>query len=367
MTVPKKHIAIIIPGGIGTGKDNAGVPVLEQTIQLLAERFEVTVFQLHKTNNDYKATSFRLIDVAQGSSVRKFWILFFLFRKLHRRQPFDAVHAFWAMPCGFFAVLLGKSFKIKSLISLQGGDAIALPEINYGQLLRPVHRRLILWSLHRCTHLLCPTKFMYDNLVRFGLQRKLVEFIPLGVDSSVFTFRIKEISNPCRFLHIGNFNRVKDQETLLRAFQLIANQTPALLTIIGEGELENDLRLLADKLQLSEKVTFLKPVAHHQLPSVYHANDILLHTSLSEGHPIVAEEAMACGVSVCGTAVGLLYDLPDCCVSVPVKEHKALASGVISLINDKAKMYSQRSAAQQWANKHSMSWTVKKIAELYGA
>jgi glycosyltransferase involved in cell wall biosynthesis len=365
MTAQKKHIAIIIPGGIGTGKDNAGVPVLEQTVKKLAQQFEVTVFQLFKTNDDYNASTFKLVDIPQGSSLRKWWTLFFIFRRLHRQQKFHAIHAFWAMPCGFFAVLLGKIFKIKSLISLQGGDAIALPEINYGQLNRPLQRRILLWALRRCTHLLCPTRFMYDNLIRSGLKRASVDFIPLGVDDSIFTFQEKPIGLPIQFLHIGNFNRVKDQATLLRAFSLITNEAPAQLTIIGEGELEGELKTLTEELLLADVVTFRKPVAHYELVSIYRSNDILLHTSLSEGHPIVAEEAMSCGVLVCGTAVGLFYDLPDCCTSTNVKDHRALASAVLSLINDKQRMNIQRSNAHQWARQHSMKWTVEKIAELY--
>lgn len=365
MSAQKKHIAIIIPGGIGTGKGNAGVPVLEQTVRLLAQEFDITVFQLHKANADYKADVFNLITIARGSSIKNFWSLFFLFRKIHRKKTFHAVHAFWAMPCGFFAVLLGKFFRVRSLISLQGGDAIALPEINYGQLLHPLHRRLIIWALHNCSHLLCPTKFMYDNLVRTGLQRKAIEFIPLGVDTARFTFQPKKLSKPCLFLHVGNYNRVKDQSTLLRAFKLISDQVPAHLTMIGEGELEQDLRTLVAELKIQDKVKFLEPVTQQEIVSFYHDADILLHTSLSEGHPIAAEEAMSCGVLVCGTNVGLLYDLPDCFVAVPIKDHERLATEVLSLLGDERRMSSQRSVAYQWAKQHSISWTVQKLSELY--
>jgi glycosyltransferase involved in cell wall biosynthesis len=98
---------------------------------------------------------------------------------------------------------------------------------------------------------------------------------------------------------------------------------------------------------------------------LYHSSDFLLHTSLSEGHPIVAEEAMSCGLLVCGTAVGLLYDLPTCCISVPVTDHKALAEQVLLLIRDNQRMNTQKLAAHDWAKQHSMTWTVEKISELY--
>src|SRR5690242_5037547 len=114
MSSSKKHIAIIIPGGIGTGRDNLGVPILEQIVKLLALQFEVTVFQLHKTNSSYRPVNFKIIDFPSGSWM--WWSLLLTFKKLNRHHQFTAVHGFWAMPCGFFAVVLGKLFGIPSLI-----------------------------------------------------------------------------------------------------------------------------------------------------------------------------------------------------------------------------------------------------------
>ena len=61
--------------------------------------------------------------------------------------------------------------------------------------------------------LISPTRYMIDNLRNYGLKRDDVKYISLGVDNLVFTFHKKEINFPVKFLHIGNFNRVKDQKT----------------------------------------------------------------------------------------------------------------------------------------------------------
>jgi glycosyltransferase involved in cell wall biosynthesis len=94
-------------------------------------------------------------------------------------------------------------------------------------------------------------------------------------------------------------------------------------------------------------------------------SDILLHTSLSEGHPIVVEEAMSSGVVVCGTKVGLLYDLPDCCISVDVKDFESLAAATLELIHDSHRIIQVRQLAYQWATRHSMQWTVDEMMALY--
>jgi glycosyltransferase involved in cell wall biosynthesis len=363
----KINIAIIIPGGIGTGKSNMGVPVIEQLVKLLSKEFSITVFQLHRSNVDYIADGFELIDIPSENPVSTAISFILLFRKQHNEKNFKAIHGFWALPSGFLAVVAGKLFNLKSVISLQGGDAIALPEINYGQLRNRLPRKIALWALHNTNELISPSKYMIDNLTWSGLQRQNVRFIPLGIDIDVFRFEDKSLNSPVKFLHVANFNRVKDQDTLLRAFRIISQHIPCSLTIIGEGELENKIRSLSNELNLSGKVTFKQPVPNDKLSMYYHEADILLHTSISEGHPIVVEEAMSCGVLVCGTRVGLLYDLPDCCVSVDVKDYQSLASETLKLLNDPARMKMIKQNAFKWSKEHSNLWTVSELAKIYSA
>jgi glycosyltransferase involved in cell wall biosynthesis len=361
----KPAVAIIIPGGIGTGRENIGVPVLEQTIKLLTENFSITVFQLYKTNTDYKAEGFELIEIHSSNPVIRMIRFFKAFVKAHRRMKFRAVHGFWGLPGGFLAVLAGKIFNIKSIVSLQGGDAIALPEIDYGQLVKPLSRKFALWTMHKANELVSPSLYCIKNLRRYGLRREDVRYIPLGIDTTLFRFNPKSISGAIKFIHIGNFNRVKDQETLLRAFQIIRKRTECGLTIIGEGELEDHIKSLTDKYSLSSSVTFQKPLPQATLVDYYHQSHILLLSSLSEGHPVVAEEAMSCGVLVCGTKVGLLYELDTCCVSVETGNYKELASSVLQLLADSSRIEELRDNARKWAESHSMAWTVKKFSELY--
>lgn len=365
MTGSKSNIAIIIPGGVGTGKHNIGVPVLESIIRRMAADFEVTVFQLYKVNKNYEAEGFELIGIYSPNPIVRIIKFLFIFRKMQRRRKFKVVHGYWAFPCGFLAVLAGKVFNIKNVISLQGGDAISLPEIKYGQLQRRMPRKMILWALHRADELISPTNYLVDNLQKFGLNRKDIKLIPLGIDVAVFKFQNREIGYPVRFLHIANLNPVKDQTTLLKAFRIISHQISCQLTIIGEGACEQKIKVLVGELNLEEKIIFRDPMPYESLPAAYYQADILLHTSLSEGHPIVVEEAMSCGVLVCGTRVGLLYDLAECCISVPVGDYELLAKETLKLISEPARMEEIRRRAHKWSTAHSMTWTVEKIKASY--
>jgi glycosyltransferase involved in cell wall biosynthesis len=366
MAIYKPAIAIIIPGGVGTGRKNIGVPVLENTIKLLSRDFHLTVFQLFPVNDDYKPKHFELIDIYSDNRVIKFLKFFPAFWKVQRKRNFKAVHGFWAFPCGLMAVLAGKFFNIRSFISLQGGDAMSIPELKYGQLQKWLPRKMVLWALHQTDELISPTKYLIHNLGGFGLRRTNIRYIPLGVDIDVFTFRNRRLGYPVRFLHIANLNPVKDQVTLLKAFEIISNQIDAYLTIVGEGEWEGKVKALARQLKLEDKISFRGLVPYGFLPGLYNEADILLHTSRSEGHPIVVEEAMSCGVLVCGTRVGLLYDLPECFISVPVKDYSALANETLKLISEPIRMEAMRMHAQKWAVEHSIEWTVQQFKACYG-
>jgi hypothetical protein len=121
----RPNIGVIIPGGIGTGKHNAGVPVLEQLVRMLSADFNIAVFQLFPRNKGYTTEGFELVDVHSSFLIIKVLKFFVYLLRSHRRRKFKALHGFWALPGGLLAVVAGKVLRIKSIVSVLGGDAIA--------------------------------------------------------------------------------------------------------------------------------------------------------------------------------------------------------------------------------------------------
>jgi len=361
----KIRIAIIIPGGIGTGHNNIGVPVMERLIKLLVRDFQITVFSLFKINKDYIPLGFEIISIDSPNRFVRFVTFFSIFIRENRKKKFQIVHGFWALPSGLLAVLVGKFLRIKSVVSVLGGDAIALPQINYGQLQRWLPRKLVLLTLGHSNEVICLTHYLVNNLKSTGLKREGLKVMPWGVDTSLFDFREKQITPPVQFLHIANLNYVKDQDTLLRAFKIISDNVSSRLTVIGEGVLEESIKALATELELADKVQFKGLMPYEELPNQYKVADLLLHTSLSEGQSEVVTEAMSCGVVVCGTRVGLMHDLPTCCISVPVEEYEALAKEVLKLLNEPERIKKIREDAHTWALSHSTEWTTYELGIVY--
>ena len=361
----KTCIAIVIPGGIGTGVNNIGIPVLEQTIKKLSKEFKITVFQLFPLNEKYEVNGFELVSIESSHLLLRSIKFFAAFWKVYKKKRFKIVHAFWALPSGFISVVVGKLFRLPTIVSLQGGDAVSIPEIQYGQLLHWWKRIFVFWTLKNCTHLISPSQYLVCELKKNGFNRKDIGIIPLGVDTNYFHFHIKEINSPINFLHVGNFNRVKDQITLIKAFKLIQDKVKSKLIIIGEGPEEFKLISIVKELNLENNIFFIKEIPNASLREYYHQADIFLHTSLSEGHPIVAEEAMSCGVTVCGTKVGLLHDLPDCAVTVDSGDYSMLATQVLTLLDNKVRRNQIIESARRWCESHSINWTIEKYMKIY--
>jgi glycosyltransferase involved in cell wall biosynthesis len=361
----RPSLAIIIPGGVGTGKDNIGIPVLLGLIKLISAKYDLTVFQLSKVNPGFRYEGFELISVYQSNSLLRIIKFPFIFRRHHKAKGFVAVHGFWAMPAGMLAVLVGKLFGVRSVVSVLGGDAVALPEIDYGRLHKPLLRRLTFWTLLNATYANALTQYLIDNLKEYGYN-KPIDAIPWGVDRELFDYHPKPLRQPVTFLHIGNLHPVKDQETLLRAFAIISSEVPSKLAMIGSGVDHDKIIRLVTELHLNDKVSILEPVPYEKLSSIYHSADVLLHTSLSEGQCEVVTEAMSCGLPVCGTRVGLMYDLQDCCVVVEVRDYRSLAHKTIELLKEPERMNELRMKANHWTSHHDIQWTADKLMGLYG-
>lgn len=118
----------------------------------------------------------------------------------------------------------------------------------------------------------------------------------------------RRLNMPIQFIHVAHLMPLKDQETLLKAFQIIASQFNSVLKIFGIDDMQGSVHKLAGELGLSSNVIISNPVPHEQLIRHYQEADIMLHTSRYENQPQAVMEAMMYGVAVCGTSVGFLKD-----------------------------------------------------------
>ncbi|MFN8342199.1 MAG: glycosyltransferase family 4 protein [Cyclobacteriaceae bacterium] len=359
------HIAWIVPGGIGTGALQEGVPVLQQTVTALAQEHDVKVYSLFPVSSTYKPAGFGLWSAPYRrwtSVLRLLWQV----RNDHRSRPFDVVHGFWIRPGGLMAVVLQQWLHIPAVVTVQGGDAVYLPSIQYGQLSNSLFRQLAAWTLTKASAAVLLSGRQAETLAGFGIHCAHPVQIEWGVGSQ-FTKHVRDFRSTLRCLIVGNQVAVKDQATALRTFSQLRGQVDARLTLVGEGPLRKALHSLVSELGIADHVTWIDSVSSHAIADLYHSHDILLHTSLSEGQSLVVTEALHCGLLVAGTPVGPLVDIPESVVMADFGNPHALSQRILETINDTGKITSLYEQVAPWCEKTSLDVSLTRLIALYNS
>jgi glycosyltransferase involved in cell wall biosynthesis len=253
-------------------------------------------------------------------------------RAEHRRRSFDILHAFWATESGLLTAMAGRILRIPTLVSLAGGELVALPDIGYGDQRVAWERLKIRASLRLASAVSAGSRRLLE-LAERHVARQRLHRAPLGVDLDLFHAEQSPASTSAaaHLVHVGTLTRVKDQATLLRAVRT-ARQTVAgiRLDIVGDGPLRPDLERLALELGVAPAVRFRGPVDHAALPGVYRAGSAFVVSSRHEAQSMVAVEAAACGIPVVGTCVGVIPELACPDGVVPVGDADALAAAMLA-------------------------------------
>ena len=95
--------------------------------------------------------------------------------------------------------------------------------------------------------------------------------------------------------HIGRFHKVKNHQFILNVFANSLKKIPnALLILVGDGELRNDIETKIGQMNISDKVLLLG--IRDDVQDLLQTFDLLVLSSLFEGLPGVAIEAQATGL-----------------------------------------------------------------------
>ena len=161
-------------------------------------------------------------------------------------------------------------------------------------------------------------------------------------------------ANACVILSVARLVAEKDHATLLAAFRQLAERDPQVrLWLAGDGPLRATLTAQVERWGLAERVVFLGFRA--DVPRLLAGSDLLAITSLREGLPNVALEAMAARRPVVATAVAGTPELVkdgETGLLVPPGAPAALAGALASLAADPVRRHQMgergRRRVEQW-------------------
>jgi glycosyltransferase involved in cell wall biosynthesis len=176
----------------------------------------------------------------------------------------------------------------------------------------------------------------FDIVEKYKIARSTkVKVIPLGFELERFLLLHKNVllkkdlgltQDEILIGIVGRLVPIKNHKMMLRVLaQLRQNGIKVHLCIVGDGELRNELELLAKKLCIQNYAHFLG--WRLDVDHIYANLDLLALTSFNEGTPVAIVEAMASRIPVVATQVGGVPDLI---------EHKR--TGLLCQVNDVAGM-----------------------------
>ena len=177
-----------------------------------------------------------------------------------------------------------------------------------------------------------------EEFSKKGFKSKKIRVIPNCFDN-IAQYSPKEKHEQIGIVTVGRFVKQKDYETAIAAVSLVAVKYSKIrYTIIGYGELENDVRNWVKQYDIENNIKIL--INPDNIESYLLQNDIYLSTSLFEGTSNSIMEAMNADLPIVCTDAGdnrqLVHDGENGYVCAK-GDHKKIADRIIELIEDDEK------------------------------
>ncbi len=224
--------------------------------------------------------------------------------KLTRSWRPDVIHAHFAVPTGVLAMPVGRILGIPYVLTAHLGDVPGgVPEqtANLFRLVNPIARHI--WSGAASTtavssHVATLAKAAYQVVPQIILN---------GVKRASTVPTLTEHDTP-RIVLLGRLSVQKNPLLAIESLALVKD-LPWTFEVIGEGPLGVAMKEKATALGIENRITWRGWLSASEVSESLVASDILLMTSLHEGLPMAAVEALQCGVAIIGSRIPGLADV----------------------------------------------------------
>ena len=287
-------------------------------------------------------------------------------RRAIREHRFDIVHLHMV-----HATIIGSV-----VARMAGGPRVLVTKhYAYRAIGNPVLRGLDRGLTNRADLVVAVSRHVMNDVIANGRGRRETIAIPNGIDLEAFDRAAAEPAGQSAgdpgglvIASVGNLNRIKGHEYLLRAMPQIVRRAPnSRLVIFGEGAERERLEQLARSLGIADAISL--PGSVTNIPARLQQVDLCVQPSLQESFGIALLEAMAAARPVVASAV---EGIPEVVVDgttgllVPPRDSAAIAEAACSLLEDGDRRTALgRSGRARVAELFNIAGTVRRYEELY--
>lgn len=247
----------------------------------------------------------------------------------------DVVHAHFTTTSG--AIARASGFH-PIVTTAWGSDVIPADGIRQSSVLQAINR----WSLAGADRVTVASSFLAGWVDKLA-PGATVDVVPFGVDTKIFHPRSD--GHRSHEISIGVVKSLEPRygiEYAIRAMTAVLNAFPgAVLTIVGDGSLREQLEAIAADLSLGDAVKFAGRINHDDIPDLMRSFDILLNTTIvPESFGVVILEGSATGIPVITSDVGGVREVcvaDDTALLIPPGNEQAIAEAIVNLAGDPEK------------------------------
>lgn len=236
------------------------------------------------------------LDVNRETNKGRFLYNYRLYKFL-KKNKYDIIH----INSGAFFF----TFQVLMIAKLAGIKKVVVHSHNTPNI--PKFKRLIMTILNPLYRKMIDVKLTcsYEAANSLFTKKEGVKLLKDGIEIEKFKFneinrneyRDKLNLNGKRvYGHVGRFEKQKNHDFLLDVFYELQKVQDAVLLLIGDGALKQDMKKKAQELGIEDKVKFLG--FREDIEKILNAIDIFLFPSLYEGLAISVIEAQTSGLPV---------------------------------------------------------------------
>jgi len=216
-----------------------------------------------------------------------------------------------------------------------------------------------------------------NALIKSGVGEERIAIVYSGIDLGKFDrkFDLNALRKEYRVIEgkfiVGNIAHLtehKGHKYLIESAKIVTEQSPDILfVIVGEGKLKLELKSLARKLGVNDKVIFTG--FREDIPELLYTFDIFVLSSYLEGLCTSLMDAMAMRKAIVATNVGGIPEVVKDSINgilVPPKNPEKLAEAILALRNNEGLRKNMGTAGRSIVEeKFSSSRMVLNIEKVY--
>ncbi|HSN49570.1 MAG TPA: glycosyltransferase, partial [Flavobacterium sp.] len=240
--------------------------------------FEIITWELKTPNHSYFSRILRLLEFSTG---------LFQVQKLIKVQRPHMVIAERTTSYGFLAALSG----VKPIAIAQQGRTDLWPEKS---LLLPLKKIIQHYAFEKADLIHAWGPVMTISMKATNVDMNKVMILPKGID--LVKFGNKNSANPSKINAIVTRSLTSDyrHDIILKAFEILYQKGIDFeLTIIGDGKELSNLKELAKKVKIENKVNFTGRIPNTKLPELLQQSNFYISMPITEGVSASLFEAMA--------------------------------------------------------------------------